>query len=67
MDALELSMEQEFNHRIFADYVQQLSHAEAQDLLVQIHKQMIQKDNLYKQLILNQEKAIIDSLFGARN
>jgi Phycobilisome degradation protein nblA len=67
MDSLELSMEQEFNHRIFADYVQELSHGEAQDLLVQIHKQMMQKDNIYKQLILSQEKAIIDSLFGAKN
>ena len=68
MDKLEnsLSIEQELNHRIFSDRVKQLSREEAQDLLVQMHKQMMFKDNLYKELFLSQEKDIVDALFGAK-
>jgi Phycobilisome degradation protein nblA len=69
MDRLEnsLSMEQELNHRIFSDRVQQLSQSEAQELLVQMHKQMMIKENLYKELFISQEKDIVDSLFGVKN
>ena len=68
MDKLEnrLSIEQEFSHRVFAGKVKELSREEAQELLVQLHKQMLYKDNIYKQLILNQEKDIVDSLFGVK-
>ena len=59
-----LSMEQELNHRIFSDRVNQLTQSEAQDLLVQMHKQMMIKENLYKELFISQEKDIVDSLFG---
>lgn len=67
MDKLEqsLSVEQKLSHRIFSDRVQQLSHQETQDLLVQMHKHILYKDNLYKELFLSQEKDIVDSLFGA--
>ncbi|MGL5944096.1 MAG: NblA/ycf18 family protein [Waterburya sp.] len=66
MDKLEnsLSIEQEFNHKIFSDRVQELSRDEAQELLVLMHKQMLYKDNIYKELFLSQEKDIIDALFG---
>lgn len=69
MDKLEnsLSMEQELNHRIFSDRVQQLSREDAQELLVQMHKQMLYKENLYKELFLSQEKDIVDALFGVKN
>lgn len=68
MDKLEkLSMEQEFNHRVFASRVKELSREEAQDLLTQLHEQMLHKDNIYKQLILSQEKDIVDSLFGVKS
>ena len=60
-----LSMEQELNHRVFSDRVGQLNREEAQELLIAMHKQMLYKDNVYKELILNQEKEIVDSLFGA--
>lgn len=68
MDILDnsLSMEQELNHRIFSDRVQQLSQSEAQELLVQMHKQMLYKENIYKELFLSQEKDIVDTLFGVR-
>ncbi|MDJ0593055.1 MAG: NblA/ycf18 family protein [Pleurocapsa sp. MO_226.B13] len=60
-----LSLEQEFNHRSFSDRVKQLTREEAQELLIQMHKQMLYKDNIYKELILSQEKDIVDMLFGA--
>ena len=68
MDRLEnsLSLEQEFSHRVFAERVQQLSCEEAQELLVQMHKQILYKDNLYKELLLNQGRDVVDSLFGVR-
>ena len=68
MDRLEssLSMEQELNHRIFSDRVQELSREEAQELLIQMHKQMLYKDNVYKELFLSQEKDIVDALFGVK-
>ena len=68
MDRLEnsLSIEQELNHRIFSDRVEGLNREEAQELLIQMHKQMLYKDNIYKELILNQEKDVVDLLFGAR-
>lgn len=65
MDQLEsnLSVEQKFSHRIFSDRVQSLSQEQAQKLLVQMHQQMLIKDNLYKELFFNQEKEIVDSMF----
>ena len=61
-----LSVEQQFNHRLFSDRVKHLSAEQAQDLLVQMHKQMLYKDNLYRELFLSQEKDIVDGLFGVK-
>ena len=68
MDQLEnaLSLEQKFSHRVFVERVQQLSRQEAQELLVQMHKHILYKDNLYKELLLNQGRDVVDSLFGVR-
>ena len=68
MDGLEnnLSMEQELNHRIFSDRVQELSREDAQNLLIQMHKQMMYKDNLYKELFLSQGRDFVDTLFGVK-
>jgi len=67
MDRLEdsLTLEQKLSHRIFEDQVNTLTGEEAQELLIQMHKQMIYRENLYKELILNREKDIVDVLFGA--
>ena len=68
MDRLEenLSVEQKFNHRVFSDRVKQLTREEAQELLIQMHKQMLFKDNLYRELFVSQEKDIVDALFGVK-
>ncbi len=68
MDRLEndLSLEQKLDHRIFSDSVKELSLEDAQNLLVQMHKQMMFKDNLYKELFLSQGRDLIDALLGAK-
>ena len=47
----QLSFEQEFSLRRFSDQVQNLSREQAQDLLIELSRQMMIKDNLYKQLL----------------
>ncbi|MEM8674577.1 MAG: NblA/ycf18 family protein [Cyanobacteria bacterium P01_G01_bin.67] len=68
MDSLEsnLSLEQQLNHRVFSDRVKQLSREEAQELLIQMNQQMIIKENLYRELFIDQQKDIVDTLFGQR-
>ena len=47
----QLSVEQEFSLRRFSDQVQHPSLEQAKDLLIELNKQMMIKDNLYKQLL----------------
>jgi hypothetical protein len=67
MDSLEqaLSMEQKFSHRLFVDCVKELSLEQARELAIQLHKQMMYKDNLYKEIFMAQERDVVDALFGA--
>lgn len=48
---VELSLEQEFNLRSFADQVQYMSHEQAQDFLVNLYRQMMVKETMYKEFI----------------
>ncbi|MBE9168472.1 NblA/ycf18 family protein [Pleurocapsales cyanobacterium LEGE 06147] len=48
---LNLTLEQEFNQRLFADQVQRLSREEAQEMLIMLHEHMMLKDNVYKALL----------------
>ncbi|MDJ0594963.1 MAG: NblA/ycf18 family protein [Pleurocapsa sp. MO_226.B13] len=47
----QLSLEQEFNLRRFADLIQTLSPEQAQDLSLELYRQMMLKDNLYEELL----------------
>ena len=47
----QLSVEQEFSLRRFSDQVKTLSREQALDLLIELNKQMMIKDNLYRQLL----------------
>ncbi|NEQ82680.1 MAG: phycobilisome degradation protein nblA [Moorea sp. SIO2I5] len=47
----QLSLEQEFNLRIFADQVRTLSLEQAQDLSIELYRQMMLKDNMYEDLL----------------
>jgi hypothetical protein len=50
-DSQQLSLEQQFNLRIFADHVRTLSPEQAQDLSLELYRQMMLKDNLYEELL----------------
>ncbi len=47
----QLSLEQEFNLRRFATQVRTLSEEQAQDLSLELYRQMMLKDNLYQELL----------------
>ncbi|HEY9804453.1 MAG TPA: NblA/ycf18 family protein [Leptolyngbyaceae cyanobacterium] len=51
---INLSLEQEFNLRSFADQVQQMSREQAQDLLLMLHKQMMIQETTYRELLKHQ-------------
>ena len=46
-----LSLEQEFNLKKVATQAKALTHQQAQELVVELQRQIMIKDNLYKQLI----------------
>lgn len=47
----QLSLEQDFNLRRFADQVETLSPEELQGLSIELYRQMMVKDNLYGELL----------------
>jgi hypothetical protein len=55
---IELSLEQEFNLRSFADQVQKMSREQAQDFLINLHRQIILKDTIYKELLKHEWKLV---------
>lgn len=48
---MELSLEQKFNLRSFETQVQRMSREQAQDFLVELYRQMIVRETLYKEFI----------------
>jgi hypothetical protein len=51
---IELTLEQQFSIRSFATQVQQMSHEQAQDFLVQLYEQMVVREATYKELLKHQ-------------
>ncbi len=49
--SLNLSLEQEFNLKLFAEGVQNLSFEEAKKCLVELNQEMMIRDNLYRDLL----------------
>lgn len=47
----DLSLEQEFNLKLFAALVQNLSHEQAKEFLVELNQEMMIRDNLYRDLL----------------
>ena len=47
----QLSLEQEFSLRRFADQVRTLTPEQAQDLSLELYRQMMIKDNLYEDIL----------------
>lgn len=50
-DQNSLSMEQQFNLRKIADQTKSLSQEQAQELVIELQRQIMIKDNIYKKLI----------------
>lgn len=48
---IELSMEQEFNIRSFSDQVNRMSREQAQEFLVNLYRQMMLKEEMYKHFL----------------
>ena len=49
----QLTLEQQFKLRILTQQVQQLTHSQAQEYLIELFRQMMVKDNLVKHLLKN--------------
>lgn len=54
MSNLELSLEQQFNLHSFSTEVGKMSKEQAQDFLVQLYKEMLVRENLYKDTLKHQ-------------
>jgi Phycobilisome degradation protein nblA len=50
----QLSLEQQFKHRKFADQVKLMSHKQAQEFLIMIHKQMMIQETMYQHFLLHE-------------
>lgn len=61
--AIELTLEQEFSLRSFADQVQQMSREQAQEFLIEQQRLMMIRDTLYKELLKQEWK--LDSDFAS--
>lgn len=48
---IELSLEQEFSLRSFADQVERMSREQAQEFLISLHEHMLLRENMYKLFI----------------
>lgn len=48
---IELSLEQQFSIRSFADQVQQMSREQAQEFLLVLHKQMMIQEKMYQEFL----------------
>ncbi|MFB2967535.1 NblA/ycf18 family protein [Aerosakkonema sp. BLCC-F183] len=62
--AIELTLEQEFSLRNFADMVQQMSREQAQAFLVEQHRLMMLQKTMYQEILKQEWK--LDSNFAAR-
>ena len=54
MSNLELSLEQQFTLHSFAHEVEKMSREQAQEFLVQLYKEMLVRENLYKDTLKHQ-------------
>ena len=54
MSNLELSLEQQFNLHSFSNSVEKMSREQAQDFLVKLYREMLVRENLYKDALKHQ-------------
>lgn len=51
---VELSLEQQFSIRSFETQVQQMSHEQAKEFLVQLYEQMLMRETMYRHFLKHQ-------------
>ena len=61
---IELSLEQEFSLRTFADLVQQMSREQAQEFLQMLYKQIMIREKTYQELLKYQREVGSGSILG---
>lgn len=61
--SIELSLEQEFSLRSFADQVQHMSREQAQEFLINLHEHMLLKENMYKSFLKDKWEIESDQMF----
>jgi len=66
----DLSLEQEFSQRLFSNQVQRMSREQAQDALIQLHQEMMIRENIYREILkdawgLEEDDWLSGSLFPA--
>lgn len=59
--SIELTLEQEFVLRNFSDLVQQMSHEQAQEFLIDQYKLMMIQQTLYRDLLQQEWKLELDT------
>lgn len=63
----QLSLEQEFTHKVFVAKIQTLSYEETKELLIKFHKHTLFKDNQYKKLFRSKGRQIVEKLREQNN
>jgi hypothetical protein len=56
----ELTLDQEFSLRLFADQVKQMSREQAQEFLIEQHKLMMTQKTMYQNLLKHEWKLDLD-------
>lgn len=56
----ELTLEQEFSLRSFADCVEQMSHQQAQEFLIEQYRFMMTQEMMYQDLLMHQWNLELD-------
>ncbi len=57
---IELTLEQEFSLRNFADMVQQMSREQAQEFLIEQHRLMMLQKTMYQEILRHEWKLDLD-------
>ncbi|QMS86600.1 NblA/ycf18 family protein [Nostoc edaphicum CCNP1411] len=61
---IELSLEQEFSIRCFADKVEQMSHKQAQEFLLVLYEQMLIRETTFQQLLKQEWRLDLGTVSG---
>lgn len=51
---IELSLEQQFHLKSFADQVQRMSREQAQEFLIMLNQQMMMRETMYRHLLMHE-------------